>query len=941
MLSLTLSAPFRWFGFLLLLAGSVGILRSAPEYTRPAEVSLNGNDWTFLPVRLPFFGYEMDAPGRWKAANQDHAFIRQAIDNPANNWTTPVAVRVPMAWSGSTSNPGSSETVGDFDFPHFWQYVHKGVYERRFDVPGSYAGHRVTLRFSSVNLKCWVYVNDVLVTPSGQSYTHRGKHPFSIDITPHVQPGSKDNTLRVVVQDFTDALRGTYPNEDHPDSTKGIDFPLGYRSDYYNKDRSWRVIDSGIVGDVILSAHPLVHVSDVFVTTSVADHVIDAEFEVRNDGTSRAVLRPSLEVRTHRGDELSLRFDAQDEIALQPGESQRVKVRQEWKDPELWWPHRPFLYDLVISLEAQGQPMDTRRQRFGFREVHVVRSNDDDLRGFYINGVRTRLFGESSEPTWKDGYTEGVFSSGLYLYNRAYWTFLLRTAKSMGINSIRTHLGMWTQEMFEVADEVGMMMIAASTIDNERHSGAIGTEENQIKAIRDMVSTLRNHPSVVIWGLANECHYKRSWAEAALSLDSTRPLVATQTGDHPELLGPGRSYAMGLSGYEPNIYHRHDRHWKPALMFVYEDNACYDQPSVPERVEAVQKGLTIFRGHRASGYELISTFYTFQKAFGQPSRPEERRLAIKWTDAEAAKLGYHPDFATMPLFDPWTNPDEPRILNPIEGYADNPVDFWRRSFSPVAVFDWDFDQRSSIGADANPYIAPLDAKRKLTIHNDDLTDLSEAITVRHEVIDPETKAIISQGSFDIVVPQGGVRSHPLELDLGGRSQVLVKYRAYKSGAERFSETIRLRESARQATEPYMAQPAGLSFEMQPGQAGFEAKGYSIQSSTTQDGKAVVIAVASNPNPDDFVAFNPWIGHEGQYDVFLWVPPGMQGIQRFDIRHDTLNTTGEIDLSTSGWIRLGNSSYRMDAGRMENSIRLVPSGKAQRSVIGPIKLERSR
>jgi hypothetical protein len=199
-------------------------------------------------------------------------------------------------------------------------------------------------------------------------------------------------------------------------------------------------------------------------------------------------------------------------------------------------------------------------------------------RGFYLTGVRVRLFGESVEPTWKDGYTEGVGTSGVYLYNPEYWSAMVAEAERLNLTVLRSHRGMAIKRMFEIADEMGMMMIAESTISDGNHGGANGALANQRRAIRDMIVNLRNHPSVVIWSLANESPYNEAWAGEARLHDATRPYVATQTEPRnhpsPSLAATTGSYAMGLSGYEPGIYHRHDGDRAQKPMYVYEDNGA-------------------------------------------------------------------------------------------------------------------------------------------------------------------------------------------------------------------------------------------------------------------------------------------------------------------------------------------------------------------------------
>ncbi|WP_059049837.1 glycoside hydrolase family 2 protein [Paenibacillus senegalimassiliensis] len=871
------------------------------------ELILNGPMWTFKPLRMPLFGYELDEPGRWKQPNQNHSFIQAALEDPANDWHTSTPVRVPMSWSSALSEPGDAAVMGDFDFPYFWQYVHKGQYERRFDIPASFIGKRVKLKFMSVNFKCWVYVNDKLVTTEevDQDYTHINKHPFEIDITHLVNVPSTDNRLTVVVQDYTAAFKGEYPNEDYPyDPACGTDYPLGDRCEYYNKDRGWRNLDNGLIGDVLLKSVPALHVKDVYVRTSVTEQTIEADILLQNEGSASRTFHVCATVYEYASEREALPFSNQPEVTLAPGESLALTLSQPWSHPVLWWPHAPFLYQLQLVLKEQDQAFAEHTERFGFRQVEVIKDTDDDVRGFYLNNVRTRLYGESVEPTWKDGYTEGVGTSGLYLYNPEYWSCYIDTAKSLNINVLRTHRGMWVKALFDIADEKGMLMIAESTINNGNHHGAIGTQANQLTAVRDMVTTLRNHPSIIMWSLANESGYDEAWAAEAQAHDSTRPMVVTQATPRypsPSLAAAGVSYSFGLNGYAPDIYHRHDEHWKPQLIFVYEDNACYDQPAPEERVRAVQQAMTIFRGHRATGYEIINTYYSLQKVFGQQTTPETKRLPLSWTEEDLTQPGYRPDFAIMPLLDPWTDRSHPRVLDPITGYADSPEAYWRRSYAPVAVFDYEYDMRTSIEAADNPYWGKATPIRRLTVHNDDLQDMATEIEVLYEVTAAASGQRIDQGSFTLEVPLGGMRTHTLALHFGDEAAIHVTYKAYKSGVERFTETVYLDSGQQAGITPYQSEPGGNSMEMRlDDEHGYEHNAYYLQ-------------------------FNPWIGLEGNYDIYLHVPeehvrPGSS--QRVEIQHDTINTTLSVDLSGSGWLRLGSAPLPMKPGQFENSIKLV-------------------
>lgn len=914
------------------------ILVSCSENQKEMNESfvLNGNEWTFRPIKIPFYGYELDGEGRWKAPNQSHQFIVDAINDSLNSWSEK-PVRVPMSWSSTLSNPGEKEAKGDYDFPYFWQYVHKGEYKRSFDLPSTFSGKRIKLDFSSVNFTCWIYVNGQLVKANGEDkpYTHLNKLPFTVDITDAVRVPSQDNELKIVVHDFSYAFTGEFPNEDHPND--GINYPLGDRCDYYNKDRGWRNIDSGIFGDVVLRSTPVVNVDDIFIKTNVKESKFTTEITVWNQSDeARKIAVEGFATNWKDGKKV---FDLKSNVtvSLEPNEKYVVVFNQKWNDPHLWWPYDPHLYNFNVTIDGQV----VHQERFGFRQVEAVQSNDATKRGFYLNGIKVRLMGESLEPTWKDGYSEGV-SGGLFLYNPEYWSYLIDVSKELNINVLRTHRGMSIERQFEIADEKGMMMIAESTINNGNHRGGYGTIENQRKSIRDLIKTHRNHPSIVFWSLANETPYQKEWEEEALKMDDTRPLTATQLSPRyypsDNIVTATCSYAMGLNGYESDIYNRHDKFWKDKLLYVYEDNSCYDEPLEYDRISSVQKGLSIFRGHRTTGYEMIFTFYTLQKLFGQPQDEKEKHFKISWSEEEIKQLGYRPDYALMPLLDPWTDPETPRIINPIEGMEDNPMDFWKRTYSPVAVFDYEYDKRTDISASANPYIAQFSDKRTLAIHNDDIQDTTTQIEVKWTVKGFDDEQVISEGYFSVDVPLASVKKHEIDLDVGVNQKVRVIYKAFKSGKKRFEETIYLSKNLKADSttiEPEKMIEKNLSIF--PLSKAVNQRGFSPKQVVGSISPKVLYN--ETPRIGDYVQFNPWITETGYYDLFIYIPKRTKGKQKVAIQHDTHNTEVNFDFTKQqhGWVKLNNEPIKLQAGKFENNIKIIISDTKTEVIIDALKI----
>ncbi|MCK5687502.1 hypothetical protein KAJ27_25435, partial [bacterium] len=715
---------------------------------------------------------------------------------------------------------------------------------------------------------------------------------------------------------------------------------LGDRCDYYNKDRGWRNIDNGIIGDVILQSVPNITIEDIFIKTNVKESLLEADFTVFNPTDKLVKFNVGAYISEYDNHKKVLKIEDSKIISLRPKEKRSIAFSQTWNNPELWWPHSPHLYYFNTTISQGGKIVGMQRERFGFRQVEVVASENDSIRGFYLNGIRVRLFGESMEPTWKDGYSEGV-SGAMYLYNPEYWAYSIDVCKELNINTLRTHRGMSLKRQFEIADEKGMMMIAESTINNGNHKGGSGTLENQQKAIRDMIKNYRNHPSIIFWSLANETPYNKEWEVEALLHDSTRPLTATQltpTNYPSENISTAAcAYSMGLNGYSSEIYNRHDTNWTDKLLYVYEDNAHYDEPLDADRSTSVQKGLSIFRGHRTTGYEMIFTFYTWQKLFGQPKTEDKKLLKINWSEDQKQSCGYHPDYALMPLLDPWTDRENPQIINPLSDIQQATMDFWKRTFSPVAVFDYEYDKRTNINSEIMPYVAKLEKQRLLTIHNDDLIDTTTAIEIRWKVLDFVKDSTISQGSFITNVLLGGVKQQKVSLKWANNNKVRVNYTCYKSGKERFSETIYLSDDIKQKkfTSAQEVKMTSDTLIIKATSYGVGNKGF--ESAKISNSFSSNVLLNDHPTTGDYVQFNPWITEDASYFLYLHIPQGFKGIQKVAIQHDTHNTEVSIDLSKSGWLKLIDEPLLMKSGELENNIKIHVTNDSQKVVADALKI----
>jgi hypothetical protein len=131
--------------------------------------------------------------------------VTYAQRTPENDRRAPIVAEesvIPLDGAWRFQPAGGDERA--MPVPSFWERqqslrdVHRGVYRRSFDVPDSFQGRRIVLRFDAVGDAAEVSVN-------GQAAGgHVGADlPFELDVTGLVSAPSAGNRLEVDVRDDT------------------------------------------------------------------------------------------------------------------------------------------------------------------------------------------------------------------------------------------------------------------------------------------------------------------------------------------------------------------------------------------------------------------------------------------------------------------------------------------------------------------------------------------------------------------------------------------------------------------------------------------------------------------------------------------------------------------------------------------------------------------
>jgi hypothetical protein len=180
-----------------------------------------------------------------------------------------------------------------------------------------------------------------------------------------------------------------------------------------------------------------------------------------------------------------------------PGIS-HVRVETKIDHPHLWWPRdygKPELYAIDATLSGGGKTrLDARTARFGVRSVRL-----DDKWTFWLNGQRIYPRG-----------TNYIATQWLSQADRAFYARDLQAMVDANLNSIRVHAHLERQEMYDLADELGLMVWQDFPL-QWGYTDMPAFREEALRQAEDMVREYGDHPSVIVWCMHNESPHAMSW----------------------------------------------------------------------------------------------------------------------------------------------------------------------------------------------------------------------------------------------------------------------------------------------------------------------------------------------------------------------------------------------------------------------------------------------
>jgi beta-galactosidase len=324
-----------------------------------------------------------------------------------------------------------------------------GWYRRSFTVPKDDAGRRLWLEFDGVFRDCTVFVNGWFV-----GHHESGYHSFRHDITDVLRPGER-NVVAVRV-DASQSEGWFYEGA-------GI-----YRHVWLVKVAPLAIAPDGVFVYSSFKNNTPVGAASVHLQTRLTNAGVRAAEAtvtwtiVGPDGKTVAKVRRVATVGA-RG---SLDLEA----------TARVNA------PALWSPETPRLYRVVTSVANAGKANDEVTTELGIRTVAF-----DADKGFLLNGKPYVIKGTCNHQDHA-----GVGSA---LPDRLQY-FRVAKLKEMGSNAYRTAHNPPTPELLEACDRLGMLVMDENRL--------LASDSSHLGGSEAWVRRDRNHPSVVLWSIANE-----------------------------------------------------------------------------------------------------------------------------------------------------------------------------------------------------------------------------------------------------------------------------------------------------------------------------------------------------------------------------------------------------------------------------------------------------
>ena len=349
-----------------------------------------------------------------------------------------------------------------------------GLYRKTVTVPENFLKERAVLTFEGVESCFYVFVNGACVGYSEGSFRRS-----EFDVTEWLHTG--DNLIAVEVHRW---CTGSWLED----------------QDFFRL--------AGIFRDVYLTATGAQYIADIALQSEpdsrFCDGVLTADLTLGRDDAHTAA-----EMTVYDADDRVVAFDS-----VTAENTAQVRLHTTLPTVKLWSAEEPYLYTVIFALRDEaGETMEYTCVKTGFRRIEI---QDGVL---LFNGKRLLLKGTNRH--------EFSCDTGRAVTRETMVADIL-TMKRNNINAVRTSHYPNHPDWYALCDQYGLYVIDENDLETHGTRGfdhpstpllPDGREE-WTPVCMDRISSLyerdKNHPSVILWSLGNECdggeNFKKMYA---------------------------------------------------------------------------------------------------------------------------------------------------------------------------------------------------------------------------------------------------------------------------------------------------------------------------------------------------------------------------------------------------------------------------------------------
>ena len=406
-------------------------------------------------------------------------------------------------------------------------------YRKAFEIPASYKGKAVWLKFDGINYRANIWLNGKQIANSDD--VAGAWRTYEFNITSGAKVGA-ENVLAVQVFAPTEhdlAITFVDWNPAPPDKNMGL----------------WRDVYVTESGPVALR-YPAVISKLNPPSNDSAQLTITTQLKNGTDHPVKGKLKGHVENAEFEQD-VELSANEVKDITFTPDKFSQLV----FSNPRLWWPIQmgtPNLYRLSIEFDVDGANSDHSTSEFGIREI-TSDLNSVGGRAFHINGKNILIRGGGWSPDML------LRENSQRLHDE------FRYVKDMGLNTIRLEGKLETKEFFDLADHEGILVMAGWCCCDfwERWPRWKAQDFEIAKAsLHDQIYRMRSHPSLVMWlngsDNAPPPDVEQMYLDIEKNLLWPNPVVSSATGKKTSVTGASGVKMTGPYEYVAPAYWEED-----------------------------------------------------------------------------------------------------------------------------------------------------------------------------------------------------------------------------------------------------------------------------------------------------------------------------------------------------------------------------------------------